>query len=284
VSAPLTVPGFGLNLLVDVAEDSLWLGPSLARKISERMGFGASLFVIHDSTVLNEIFTQRIDSTGLRSSVAARAEISNWSTLLVLGLQFRASEKWNLGFRVQSPSVDIRGRTDYFIVTHSNTAGQVVDDQNGTHSVFRRPFHFGIGNKFSPLPGADFYLDVNAQLPVHFNTALSRPQVNSHVDTNFRLRGNFGAKFRWGKTHTLLAGFLYNPSTLPTSGNLDVMNTSENFKGAMLGVQKDLGPLVTSMGGFFLWSNATFKSPDTGRLSEYAHRIYGLLLTASYKL
>jgi|GEM_PF-4648992 len=283
ISSPFKVASVEQNILLDIAEDSLWLGPSLAKKVSERVGVGVSLFAVRDSIVLNQLLTQFVVAGGARTTIAGRAEVSNWSALLVLGAQYRASSELNFGVRVQTPSLDLRGRTDFFGVTHT-ASGQVIQDETGIHSVFRRPFNFGMGSKYSPWGGADFFLDLNAQLPVHFNSAPSRAAVNSHTDTRFKARANLGAKIRLDKINNILAGLMLNPSTVDAGGNLDLLSTSEDYRGATLGLQKDLGPLLTSAGGFFLWSNATYKNQNSSVVSEYRHRIYGLLLTASYKL
>ncbi|MGZ3695808.1 MAG: hypothetical protein ACXWQO_17050, partial [Bdellovibrionota bacterium] len=270
----------------DTSENSLWLGPSAARQISENFSVGASLFAARYSANVNSITYINAASPASVTTSGLRVTVNDWALLAILGAQWRINPRWSLGLRVQTASLGLRGRTDYFISTQVSgaNASQSIENENGIYSRFRRPFNIGFGTKFSAASNLDLFFDVNAQLPVHYNTAPSRATINARMDTKFTPRANLGAKWTLSSAHKLLFGLIYNPSTLPSSGSVNSGEVHENFKGASLGLQKDMGALTSSIGGFYLWSTLAQPIATTATSSSYSHQVFGLLLTASYKL
>lgn len=282
--AKIEVGNANLNITQDTSEGSLWIGPTVARRLSDRWSVGASLFAARFYLNTNMIIA--VNGGSNESTSTARASINDWALLTVLGVQFRASEVWAFGLRVQSPSLEIRGRTDYFSVDVAKNGKQTITDEADIHSRYRRPFQVGIGTQFSPSASTVILFDLNAQLPVHFDSAPSRPLVNNRVDTEFRMRANLGVKTRLGATHYLLGGLMYNPSTEPDRkmDTFTLAGVRESFRGVTMGLQKDLGALTTNVGGFYLWSKSEITIASRSDVAVYRHQVYGLLLTASYKL
>lgn len=277
---------FDVRLSNDATETSLWIGPSFARALSENVSVGASIFAARYSHSANAISYQKDFTTNLVQTIGIRTSTNDWSALAVLGAHWRVDSKWSLGARIQTASLGIRGRSDYMITSQSSApaASSLVESEQGIYSRFRRPFNLGIGSRFAPNARLSLLLDVHAQLPIHYNSAPSRPLINGRVERKFRPRANLGAHWRLSEDKSLMAGFLYNPSTLAkgvfSSGDF----LRENIYGFSLGLQKDLGSLVSGLGGFYLRSKIDQSLPGVSSRVKISHSIVGVLLTASYKL
>jgi long-subunit fatty acid transport protein len=285
-SLPYQSQTIEIKVSQDASENSLWLGPTMARKVSEDIAVGASLFLARYSQSINSITYVKEIATNTVSTGGLRVSASDWSALLILGAQWRINSRWTTGLRIQSASADIRGRSDYFTTSQKNgiSPSATMQAENGIYSRFRRPFNFGLGTKFAPLPQLNLLADVNAQLPIHYDEIPSRPAVNSRTETKFTARSNLGAIWDISKEHSLLLGFLYNPSTIAKNMPATSGKVHENFKGLSLGLQKDMGKLISSLGGFYLWSSLAQPLANTTTNSSYSHQVFGMLLTASYKL
>lgn len=281
-----------MNYVGSFSSTSLWFGPSYARRASERFAWGASWFVIRHSGSNNSIvYINKPSAPAASGAFGSRRRTVEWSTLLVLGAQWNPAPAFTFGARVQTATLSLRGRTDFFRIAEGSVLGTRVsqlENEQGIHSVYKLPFNFGVGGRFSPSSRLDLLLDLNAQTGLRYQSNPSHPSIGQNVRTRFRPRANFGAKWRLTPKQNVLMGFLYNPSTLVDdvtfSGTLD----QENYKGITGGFQFDSGVLVTSVGGFFLWSNGIYRTSDVfgtvTNLSPVEHQYYGLLLTASYKL
>ena len=283
-----TPPGASTgNSILSMSSQSLWLGPSLARKVSDVLSIGFSLFLTreYDSASSTSYGVQASPHTIYGQ--ALRQKNSAWNALLIIGAQWRLASDWTLGFRLQSPTVDIRGRADYYLTTinadATNQTSSLIDEHD-MHSRSRQPTNIGVGASFRASPILELLLDVNAQFAIHYVTIPSRQDLSSTVDTQFTPRFNFGMKWTHSPKMKILTGFMVNPSTeKPRAVNYAF--SRENFKGFTLGAQRDLGSLITSFGGFFLWSNGeSLVLGTTGNTSPSKHQLYGVLATASYRL
>lgn len=286
MTVPYSIPAVDLKISQSTSEKSLWVGPTVARQISPDFAVGASLFGARFSSVVNSIAYVNNKSANTVATTGTKVATADWSAILILGAQWRVNPEWTLGLRAQSASLDVKGRTEYFVTSQTTgaTTSSSIQEEKGIDYRFRRPFNFGLGGKYVPNGHWTFLADLNAQLPIHYNTTPSRAAINTHVDTRFRPRANLGAKWLMAPTHRLLVGFLYNPSTLPGAGDIAKGEAHENLKGITAGLQKDLGALVSSVGGFYFWSSGEQTLPSANAASRYSHQIFGLLLTASYHL
>ena len=277
-----------LQVSLSESESSLWIGPSVGRNVGDDFSLGLSLFAIRYTANTNAISYSRIDGTSFnrQSLSGTRETTNNWSGLLVFGGQWRIHHRWTAGARIQTASVNLRGRTDYFRSenTTGNNATFALQEEKNVVSQMKRPFQFGLGANYSPRPSLDLLLDVNFQLPAHYNSVPSWPAVNRKIDTKFTPRLNFGANWQATPTHRILGGFIYNPSAFSRKESYLDTEYREDFKGFTFGVQKDMGSLTSTIGGFYLWSRLreSFTSFRDG--TEFSHRVVGLLLTASYRL
>jgi len=288
---PLQSDSTNVTLIGNSASSSLWIGPSMGRQVSSSFGWGLSWFVVRYSQSSLSItnLDAVVSGTSIQATAGFSARQTAWNTLLVAGAQWQLSPLWRLGARLETASLDIRGRSNYYSVGTNAAVSQRFNklvNENDFYSRYRLPFQIGVGAKYAAAARLDLLLDVSSQFPLDYQTAPSRPLYSDRVITHFVTRGNFGAKLRLNPNHCLLAGFMVNPSSIPAgSAPLNTIS-NENFKGATLGTQYDTGILVTSVGGFFLWSNGSYQLPvNTGPItSPIHHQIFGLLLSASYKL
>lgn len=281
-----------LNYVGTSSNTSLWFGPSFAWKAHEGFAWGFSAFVTrHQASRSQIVYLDKPTAPGATGAFGLRRRSVDWSTLLVLGAQWKLDPDWTVGARVQTASLDLRGRTDHFGVQQGTVRGTAVsnlENQQGIHSRWRTPWNFGVGARHTVAGVLELLLDLNAQAGLEYQTMPSHPSYGATLRTRFRPRANLGGKLRMNGKQNLLFGMMYNPSTLVldsrSSGDLD----EENFKGFTLGYQVDSGVLVTSLGGFFLWSNGLYRTSDvfgtvTGQV-ESEHQFFGMLLSASYKL
>lgn len=281
-----------LNWTGSTSKSNLWLGPSLGAKAGERWAWGASLFAIRRAESYSSfVYLEKTSAPTFDGAIGRHWKATAWSALLVLGAQWEASESWRLGLRLQSPSLSLRGRMDYLLVAEGTMNGSPLSqlqNRRGLHYRYELPAQAGLGAQYSPRSGLSLLLDLNAQLPVAYNTAPANPTFGTSVRTRLRARANAGAKLRLTEDKNLLLGFAYNPSASVTDPNDVNQLDDEDFKGVTAGLQVDTGKLVTAAGAFFLWANGEWRQGDIldSRVgtSSISHRIYGALLTASYKL
>jgi hypothetical protein len=288
---PLAAPNVNLALLGTIQASSLWVGPSVGKRVSKNFGWGASVYAIRYAE--NGIILDNVSATsGAQSAVGTAGfsqELKAWGALAVLGAQWQLAHDWRFGARLQTQTVDLYGKGNYYSVSSGTNTGVPTNtyiNESGFDARYRLPWQLGFGLESSSVRGAELLADVNAQFPIDYQTSPTRPSFSNHVLTRFRPRANLGAKVRLDGTHSLLSGFLYNPSTLPSFASPLTAFTDLDFKGATLGLQYDGGVLSSTAGGFFLWATGT--APISGATpatyTTVEQQFYGVLMTASYKL
>ncbi len=288
---PLQADTAKLALVGNISSSSLWIGPSIGKRVSEDFGWGASLYAVryaYNATILDNV-TASASSLSIAATVGQHQEMSAISAIAILGGQWRLSPVWRLGVRLQSQALNLRGSGSTYSVVSGTVNGQASTgllNENGYDTRYRTPFQLGVGFENESLPNLELLGDVNAQFPVDYQTAPSRPSLSSRILSKFTVRGSLGAKWRLNATRSLLGGVMVNPSTIPPGGSSMGGFPDENFHGVSLGLQNDAGVLTTTLGGFFSWSSGDFNVENTGGAvkSPIEHQLYGVLMTASYKL
>ena len=287
IQITVNTPAVNVNEILSNSSQSLWLGPSIAHKVNENFSVGLSWFITRYFESTNVMLYSATPSPNAVGSYAFRSKISSWDTLFILGGYWKVSESSSIGLRLQPPSIDVRGRSDFFTNTLSANATQqtsFIVDEKDIYSRKKMGANIGVGWRHFISPRTEILCDVNAQFPLHYQVSPSRPRFSTTVNTRFMPRLNLGTKWQFHPAVKLLGGLLWNPSTVRPKDTVDGLDR-ENFKGITLGLQREAGVLTTSAGGFFLWSSGEAVIVNSGgATSKVSHQLYGLILTASYKL
>lgn len=278
-------PDLHITILQQHTAESLWLGGSVARRITPQLSIGLSLFAAREKEA-NLSFTHTEATEGVQE-VTTNEDVAVYNASAVLGVYWSPMPELGVGLRVQSPTVQLAGASDLY--QSALFAGEMDQHQelvvNGAKASRPLPTDLSLGVSIRPRPGIELVADAGLQLPATFTT-LDDPIAGvrtQHVQLAPRV--GIGADLEVGHHKWIRLGGLYNRSATPTPAS-EADESSDNYLGVTAGfsIQKDR--VVTSVGAFGLQSNTKVFviGADPARLSDARVRLYGALLAFSYRL
>ncbi len=277
------------TVLSETLSQSLWLGGGVAHQLAPDWYFGASAFVIQETEA--RVSIQRIEQMMAVSEASASSDTSVLNVAGVLGLAWQPTRSFNVGLRVATPTVELKGSADIWasqVISSAMTPmGNMSAEQvyNGVHASKPSPTDLGLGFALRPRAGVEVMLDLGLQLPATITTLDDPVLGTKSVKAVLAPRVGIGGELEIAKHKLIRLGALYNRSSnhQPTTSDSP---SRDNYLGVTAGFSFQRDRTVTSIGVFGLQTKSELivQGSDPPRLSDARVRLYGASIALSYRL
>ena len=230
-----------------------FIGPSYARRLTDKIGIGASLFYTY-RRFNNENFITAKSSTNFVHNYLNN-QYNYGGLLAIFGLKWRFSPDWHFGLSVRPSSFRLHGSGDSF---RSNATGLGVSGTNPDNSIYQdlrvnlpRPMKVTGGIGFRPNKKLALGGDVSTYLPNDF-IAVSDPQGrvgSATLKQEWVFNGNVGVEYRYQNDYPIRTGFFTNFSSAPTLGSTGSNNSKIDYYGGSLSFSVEKERYTSMIGG-----------------------------------
>jgi hypothetical protein len=269
---------------------SLWLGLSGARRITDRLSAGVSVYGAQQSasSVIMFQLLAPADPTASLTSVI-HSQLRHWGLIGIAGLHLRATDWLDVGLRVESPWIGIKSSGSQYSTT-IQTGGEedaVITEveQSDLDVGFEVPFDFGLGVAVAPHPRVRLYVDGSFQPGLSYVEVDDAELGTTEVDLAPTVRVNAGAEIRLAPSFILYAGGFHNPSAIEAIA-VGGRTTYYDYIGATGGVIFTRGRTRTGLGGYYMRGSGEINPgfDDPARRVDQRAAVFGGLITTSYLL
>lgn len=276
-----------VTLLQEFQQQSLWFGGGIARELAPGLSAGLSLFVANEKeSSFSFLRVEELTEPPVVGELTTNQDLSVWNAVAIAGVSWQASPALAIGVRTRVPPVKLLGGADIYQSALSSAVGPpaetTFEDVNVSRSL---PWDLGIGVSFHPTPKLELVADVNVQLPATLTRVDDERIGREELELELAPRIGIGVDWQVASRFWLRLGGLYNRSAVPepkAAGD----EPREDYVGATGGVAWQSGRTQTALGGFFLHSSSDLlvQGADPVRKSDARGRLYGAILTVSYRL
>jgi hypothetical protein len=276
-------PNTNTTLVLTSDTQEIWAGFSVARRIAENWELGFSLF--GTSAISAVVVDTNVKFPAAPSSMTNVLQTSNssvYSALASVGLLYRASDTWDLGIKVQAPSVRLWGKADRYASNTLILGGAVSTsstDQNQVDANYVYPADTTLGVAFRPAARLRILFDLSLQWSAFYET-FPGSLGSQTIDLASTLRYNLGSEINLGKATLLGLGFFYNPSTKQVV-NAD-LDQKEDFFGATCGLYYGDEVIRAGLGGYYSWSSGLRVAANSLEKAPSSSHVFALMLTSSF--
>jgi hypothetical protein len=211
----------------------VWMGVSYSRKVSKKIGLGASIFGFNHYDYATGYVDQSFedDATKTRTS-NTRQLVDSYGVLAILGVYYR-ERNYALGLSFKTPSLTLYDKAEYYKSTTDNTSGTVVNtkiDLKDIETGFYRPADLSFGYSADYSDKYTFSADVSIQMPVKFNYLKTNDVANeTRVETKLTPRFNAGLEVNHSDSFKSMYGLGYNPSTIKSQSNNRMNSEADGY-------------------------------------------------------
>jgi len=282
-------PDLRITQLLDQRRQSLWLGAGAARMIAPGLSVGLSAFVTNETEAeINFLRLQAGDPASAILEQTTSTEVSVFNLSAIAGVMWEPTPQLGIGARIHSQTLRLTGSGDiYRSVIQLGTMMDVIaeDELEGVRVGRPLPWDAGAGIAYRPRPDLELVADVSVQLPATLTTVDDAIAGVTEHEVELAPRAGVGAEWEFSQRKWLRLGVTYNASAVPApeaAGD----GISEDYLGVTGGVSWQKDRTTTSLGAFYLQTNASMiiDGSDPPREGELVGRLYGALFAVSYSL
>jgi hypothetical protein len=276
-------PNTNTRLVLTSDTQEVWLGLSAARRLSQDWSIGLTVFGTNASSqVVVDTNLKFPAAPSSMTNSATYAQSNIYSVLATLGIMYRASESWDLGLRLQSPSVKLWGKADVYsssVLILGGAVGTSTSEQNQIDANYQYPADTVLGVAFRPAARLKVLFDLGMQWSAYYET-LPGSAGSQVTDLASTLRYNLGSEINLTDTSHLGVGFFFNPSTKQVVNNNQ--EQKEDYFGVTAGYYYGDENIRAGIGGFFSWSTGQRAVINTLEKAPTSSQLFALMLTTSY--
>ncbi|MFH0879772.1 MAG: hypothetical protein V2A34_08670 [Lentisphaerota bacterium] len=197
---------------------TLWIGPSAACQINPKLSLGGSVFVVyHGYNSMVSLYWDDQDTAYSRS-----LKFNDFEMLALLGLQYKLTDRWNLGLAVQTPTASVQSDGEWL--------EQMAVDEDGDFAGYVRHATDLEAEKIQPAlirAGIAWenpkVMAWGFDLTYHFPTSGSElsgtddegEPLDISLSRTWVLDVNMGGEYYLWKTYPLRVGFFTSQSSSP---------------------------------------------------------------------
>ncbi|PIT98740.1 MAG: hypothetical protein COT74_13660 [Bdellovibrionales bacterium CG10_big_fil_rev_8_21_14_0_10_45_34] len=203
--------------LLNLADESLWVGGSFAMNFSENSSWGVTAYYTARN-FQRTLVDQTVSTTS--QIYSEEKSFTNNSVVYQLGFYSKLSDRWGVGASYRLPSIEVSGRGYYYrsyLDTSSSTTPTVVRQQDvGSEGRIPSRIVLGVNYKVEELLSIAF--DVHRYLPEDFadmESAAGQYRVRHVEVTSF----HFGTEYSFASWIKGRLGLFTNPSSTPLIGS-----------------------------------------------------------------
>ena len=205
------VPGRKLYFQEKKETSDLWVGPTAAFKLNDRLSVGASLFAVKAYSLQVDSYVTRKDDGTESSANSRRFQANVWGAIAIIGAHWEG-DLISFGARAQSPYIQINGVGDYFNSSVGWEGGSYrrrIVNRREIDANYELPADFGVGVNIHLTDKLDLLIDTSYSLKMNYNQyedAQVIAEGDGVISDKPSFRHNVGVEFRPTEKIDLMAG------------------------------------------------------------------------------
>lgn len=233
----------------NVDDQTIWVGPSAAYRISPSLSLGGSLFGVYRS--FNEdisLFYEDFDA-----SYARGRKFNDVALAAVLGMQYRPGRDWNIGLTLQPPTAHLydSGKTMEHILGRNIVSNNFYYTEDvKTDNQLPTKIALGIGRQVKS--DYAFGLDLTYHLPTSYNLQqwqVQGQQAYARIVRSPVLDLNLGGEYYIRKIYPVRAGFFTGFSSVPeVNENESYASANVDTYGLTMSVGREVNNVAFNVG------------------------------------
>lgn len=269
---------------------SIWAGLSGSRVLDEKWSIGATVFGIQYSNA-NQFATtvNFLTPSNTVASSVNRTDVTVYGLSWVLGLLYKASQDLEIGYRIQTPILQVAGTANTYTENASSISGTVstqIEDKQGIPAHYDLPTDTTLGIAYRLHPKVKALLDLSYQWGVDYksipDSTISTTSSDAYV-SDPTARSNAGLEWKCTDKMSVVGGFFYNPSSIHQLSSKTIGKIKADIFGTSAGLLLAEDHIQTGLGLFYLWGNGqSLLGPPDNLLVGTSVNGGGVLLTTSY--
>ena len=227
-------------------DKTLWIGPAVGHRLSERWLIGAGAYVTYrNSSEFDNMYWR-----DYHTAYGFSKKFYHYGLLGTLGVQYRADEHWRFGLTAQTPSLSLRGEGSIQVHQISTAPDNTYDEMayaDGLEANNRIPGRMAVGAAYTCEKRWSIALDVI----YHFSSSYRSVKGDSdagiesvYVDQEGVMDFSLGGEYYVRKQYPVRAGFFTSFSSAP---DIELDPESQSFSETQ-SPQVDLYGIAFSVG------------------------------------
>ncbi len=251
----------------------LWIGPSIGHQFSPRLSWGVAVYGVYRS--LSRFVSMYWNQEALSYSFDVKA--NSLGLVVLVGLQYKPTDRWNIGLVLQPPSTRLTGsgtvqnQVVLGILQADNKAVEYADD---LEVEYRLPARVTLGVGWVEPRRYGWGLDVTYHLAETYATSQGRTQSGQWLEEETRDQAvvdvNIGGEYFLAKKYPLRAGFFTSFSTEPKAReNSDYPYAGLDLYGVTASIGSTGKAIDSNLGINYAWGHGN----DYGTKQEDGHLV-----------
>lgn len=275
-TVPLNNQDINLRLLQNYKEKIFFTGLTAARKIGNDWSVGVTMNLqAYDLLSFTDLGTTIEGNQSVLIRSTNRQDISVKNLYVIAGIH-REFEKWNIGLKVDLPTVNISGTGQYYAYNFSNVNGTGIGEEISEEDVdakFEMPLGVRLGGTFKPNSKLILVGDVGHSFDNNYNK-YDIPGAESEQKAEGTLRTSLGWEYQLKEKVSLHGGLAH--------AFAKIRDNDKDFWSGFMAVKLLTAHVESSFGLFYTQERGDVET--TGGLSSHqTSTFYGVFLGTNYK-
>lgn len=269
-----------------VTDESLWVGASAARAISETEYFG--LTVYYTARSMNKTVTDRTYNgpTDFKIFTEDRAITQN-SVVFIFGYLKELTSNWSWGLSVRAPNIHLVGRASYLASTLEAGQAEQPIALTGLDSKSRIPMRMNLGFAYRDqkrwLVAADLNYHGREQ---YEDLQVTTPNIAESIEHRELVNFSVGIEYKWSEWLKTRAGVFSNSSSHPSPDPMKVRGQGDHVSqnGFSANAAFRSGHIEYTFGGYYSggMGSSVQRADHQYKIVDKSQNIFTMLVGTSY--
>lgn len=275
-TVPLNNQDINLRLIQNYREKIFFAGLTAARKLGNGWSFGMTMNLqTYDLLSFTDLSTTIVGNQSVLIRSTNRQDIKVNNLYVIAGIH-RTFEKWNMGLKVDLPTVKITGTGQYYDYNFSNVNGSgegVEINEEDIGANYEMPLSVRFGATFKPNSKWTMVADIGHAFDNRYNN-YDVSNVGQEEKAKGTLRTSLGMQYQLKEKTSLHGGFAH--------AFAKINDSDQDFWSGFMAVKFLTAHVESSFGLFYTQEQGDEEASD-GLISHQTSTFYGVFLGTNYK-
>lgn len=271
---------------LSITDESLWVGPSIARRISSREAIG--LTVYYTARSYSKALTDRTFVSSTQSKIyEEQKSLTQNAIVAVLGYHLAFTKNWKLGASVRFPSLHVAGSAVYF--DNNLDSGTTLSTNNlpNLNSKSHIPARYALGIAYEEPGSIAMDFDISTYSKENYrDVETDVVGISEELDHRSIINTSFGMEFFFKKWLKMRIGAFTNFSAHPDPDITKVRGQGDHVDqlGWASNLAMESGPITYTFGGYYTGGRgqSAQRINQTMGLVSKTQQVFTMLVGTSY--
>lgn len=234
-------------------DESLWVGPSISKKISTNESLGLSVY--YTARSYSKSLTDRTFLSSTQTKIYQEEKfLTQNSVVAILGYHYTYDENWKYGFSVRLPCLHVAGSGTYFDTTLDSGTTVSTNSYAAVNSRAHIPAKYTFGVAYEEDTRGALTLDVSYYAPdSYYDFEITNPGVAEYIEHRAIINVSGGMDIQLRDWLRFRLGGFTNFSSHPDPDKTKVRGQGDHVDqlGWAANLSMKSGPINYTFGGYY---------------------------------